>query len=127
MSGAEKCDARGDFTQKYYGIMLRCQSIHLLVMGHLGPNAGDACVCPLWRKAQPFFTSLNPQINPNCQPEKGKTVKCCFPSAAGCLGCVLWRGCLLSMCEITCFLCCSSRGYTRGLLTSARYLCSMAL
>lgn len=32
------------------------------------------------------------KLKTNCWPEKGKIVKCCFPSAVGCLGSVPWQG-----------------------------------
>lgn len=52
-----------------------------------GLNAGHAGICSAF-----CTTSLKNKIKTNCWPQKGKTVKLCFPSAVGCLGFVLWQG-----------------------------------
>lgn len=50
-----------------------------------GLNAGHAGICSA-------FGILKKQNKTQGLAEKGKIVECCFPSALGCLGCVLWQG-----------------------------------
>ena len=57
-----------------------------------GLDAGSALLF-VPQDSRYFFASSKNKIKTNCQPQRGKTVKFCFPSAVGCLGFVPWQGC----------------------------------
>lgn len=85
-----------------------------------GLNAGHAGICSAF--LHHIFKKQNKNQLPATERENCKTL---FSISSWLPGlCAVAR---VSVCEITCFLCCSSREYTRGLLTSARYLCGVAL